>query len=222
MMISPETLDFLRKLKHNNNREWFEANKDYYLKAKKNFDDFVIRLIQIVKSVDPEIGIIEPKNCIFRIYRDTRFSKDKSPYKTNFGAYINRGGKNSRWAGYYFHIEPGEIFVSGGIYMPEADILKAVREAIADEPDTFLGIINDPEFKKYFPELAGEKLKTIPKAYPRNHPHIELLRYTSYIVYRSLKESELYSSEITDKIRDIFAQLKKFNDFLNNVIKHYV
>jgi uncharacterized protein (TIGR02453 family) len=221
-MLDTNVLDFLKALQKNNNREWFEANKEFYHKSKKSFDNFVLRLIQIVKSIDPQIGSPEPKDCTFRIYRDVRFSKEKSPYKTNFGAYVNRGGKNSAWAGYYFHIEPGEIFMSGGIYMPESPILKAIREAISDEPENFKAIIDDPGFKKYFPELYGEQLKTFPQGYPKDHPYIELLKYKSYIVYRPIEEKMLTSPFMEDEIRNTYTRLKTFNDFLNRAIEHLV
>jgi uncharacterized protein (TIGR02453 family) len=221
-MLDTYVLDFLKELKKHNNREWFEANKEFYLKSKKSFDNFVLQLIQIVKSIDPSIGSPEPKDCTFRIYRDVRFSKEKSPYKTNFGAYINRGGKNSPRAGYYFHIEPGEIFMSGGIYMPQSPILKAIREAIIDEPENFKAIIDDPGFKKYFPELNGEQLKTFPQGYPKDHPDIELLKYKSYFVMRPVDEKILTSPGLVDEIRNTFTRLKPFNDFLNRAIEHLV
>ncbi len=221
-MINPEILEFLKKLKKNNNREWFAANKSLYLKAKTSFDDFVHELIQIVKSIDPDIGLLEPKDCTFRIYRDIRFSKDKSPYKTNFGAYINRGGKNTQWAGYYFHIEPGEIFMSGGIYMPQPPVLKAIRKAIFDDPEIFLALINDRGFKEYFPELYGEKLKTIPQGYPKDHAASELLKYKNYIVYRELQESTIKAQNFSDIIIKTYTQLKKLNDFLNKAIEDVV
>lgn len=221
-MISPDILDFLRELRKNNNREWFENNKENYLRAKMNFDNIVVELIQLVKSIDPETGLLEPKDCTFRIYRDVRFSKDKSPYKTNFGAYINRGGKNSGFAGYYFHIEPGSVFLSGGIYMPEAPVLKAIRDAIFDAPEVFKAILENPSFKKYFKGLSGEKLKTVPRAYPRDHPDAELLKFKNYYVDRPLRESILYTPGIFTEIRNTFKELKKLNDFLNRAIEHVI
>ena len=221
-MVNSGILDFLKELKKNNNREWFEANKEFYQTSKKSFENFVLQLIQIVKSIDPGIGSPEPKDCIFRIFRDVRFSKEKSPYKTNFGAFISAGGKNSAKAGYYFHIEPGDIFLSGGIYMPESSVLKAIREAIADEPETFKAIIDDPEFKKFFHELSGEQLKTYPQGFPKDHPFIELLKYKSYFVYREINEKMLSSARLAEEIRNTFTRLKPFNDFLNRAIEHLV
>jgi uncharacterized protein (TIGR02453 family) len=217
-MISPDILDFLRKLKKNNNREWFDANKDFYRKVKNEFDDFVLRLIHIVKGIDPDIGFPDVKDCTFRIYRDIRFSHDKSPYKTNFGAYINRGGKNAKWAGYYFHIEPGDIFLSGGIYMPEPPVLKALREAIFEEAEVFKQIIHDPVFQKYFPELHGEKLKSIPKGFPKDFPDAELLKFKSYFVMRNVSESMMYAADFENEIIETYSVLKKLNDFMNKAI----
>jgi uncharacterized protein (TIGR02453 family) len=219
-MFDTEILRFLRELRKNNNREWFELNKAFYQKSKKSFESFVLSLIQIIKSIDPGIGSPEPKDCIFRIYRDVRFSVDKVPYKTNFGAFINRGGKKSQTAGYYFHIEPGEIFISGGIYMPASPVLKAIREAIFDEPDSFKAIISHPDFKKYFPGLAGERLKTAPQGYPKDHPDIDLLKFKSYYVYRPLDEKTLSSPMLEDEVGKTFVQLKTFNDYLNQAIEH--
>ena len=219
-MLEKYVLDFLKALKKNNNRIWFEANKELYLKAKRNFEHFVLQLIQILKSVDPRIGSPEPKDCIFRIYRDVRFSKEKSPYKTNFGAFIGHGGKNLSRAGYYFHVEPGEIFISGGIYMPESPILKSIRDAIYDEPEVFKAIIINPEFKKYFSELSGEQLKTYPQGYPKDFPFIDLLKYKSYYVYRPINEKMLTSDTLAEEIRNAFIRIKPLNDFLNRAIEH--
>jgi uncharacterized protein (TIGR02453 family) len=221
-MFDKDIFVFLKDLKKNNNREWFTANKASYLNARKSFEDFVLQLIGIVKSVDPEVGSPDPKDCIFRIYRDVRFSTDKSPYKTNFGAFISKGGKKLSYAGYYFHIEPGEIFISGGVYMPPNNILKAIREAIFDEPELFRKIIGNPGFKKYFPELGGEKLKSSPQGYPKDHPDIDLLRYKNYYVWWEMDEKFLNSPQFEDELRKSVIQLKKLNDFLNKAIDHSI
>jgi len=136
------TMDFLFQLRGNNNREWFNSNKDLYNEAKNEFEGFVNILIPTTKSIDSEIDVVSAKECTFRIFRDVRFSKNKSPYKINFGAYISKGGRKNPFAGYYIHLQPGESFVGGGIYMPESKYLKAIRKKIYENVDEYKGIIN--------------------------------------------------------------------------------
>jgi uncharacterized protein (TIGR02453 family) len=221
-ILNPEILSFLTSLEQNNNREWFEKNKKLYLIAKNSFDDFVMQLIQTAKSIDPEIGFLEPKNCTFRIYRDIRFSKEKTPFKTNFGAYISKGGKNSEFAGYYFHLEPSESFVAGGKYMPQGPMLKAIREAIFYEPETFRAILENPSFKKHFSGIMGDTLKTAPQGYPKDHPDIDLLKYKGYAVFKPLTSEMLNSPDLLDEIRLSWIELKTLNDFLNRAMSHVI
>ncbi len=220
--LNPEILTFLSSLEKNNNREWFEKNKNQYLSAKNSFDDFVMTLIQIAKSIDPEIGSLEPKNCTFRIYRDVRFSKEKTPFKTNFGAYISKGGKNSEWAGYYFHLDPSESFIAGGKYQPQGPTLKAIREAIFYEPENFRAILEKPSFKKHFSGIMGETLKTAPQGYPKDHPDIDLLKYKGYAVFQPLNKTLLQSNNLTDEITTAWKELKVLNDFLNRAMEHII
>ncbi len=220
--LNPEILAFLTALEKNNNREWFDANKSMYLKAKDSFDDFVSQLIQLAKSIEPEIGYLEPKNCTFRIYRDVRFSKEKTPFKNNFGAYISKGGKNSEWAGYYFHLEPSESFIAGGKYQPQGAALKAIREAIIYEPENFRAIIEKPSFKKHFSGFLGDTLKTAPQGYPKDHPHIDLLKYKAYAVYQPISTGLLGSPKLLDEIAEAWKELKTLNDFLNKAMEHVI
>jgi len=221
-VLNPEILSFLNLLEKNNNREWFDKNKKIYLNAKNSFDEFVMQLIQIAKSIDPEIGFLEPGQCTFRIYRDIRFSKEKTPFKTNFGAYISKGGKNSESAGYYFHLEPTESFVAGGKYMPQGPLLKAIREAIFYESDVFRGIIEKPSFKKHFSGIMGETLKTAPQGYPKDHPDIDLLKYKGYAVFKPLNSELLTSADLLKEIRSAWTELKTLNDFLNRAMNHII
>jgi uncharacterized protein (TIGR02453 family) len=220
--LNPEILSFLTSLEKNNNREWFEDNKGLYLRAKNSFDEFVSLLIQTAKSIDPEIGYLEPKNCTFRIYRDVRFSKEKTPFKTNFGTYISKGGKNSEWAGYYFHLDPSESFIAGGKYQPQAPALKAIREAIVYEPDSFRAIIEKPSFKKHFSGFMGDTLKTAPKGYPKDHPDIDLLKYKAYAVYQPLDSKLLKSPDLLNEITLAWKELKTLNDFLNKAMEQVI
>jgi len=216
-MINKTTLDFLKLLKKNNNREWILANRPVYLAAKENFESFIQEIIDKVIDFDPIMKGLEAKSCIFRINRDIRFSNDKSPYKTNFGAFIVKGGKKNgdKFSGYYLHIEPEKSFIAGGAYMPPAPWLSAIREKIDDEPERFLKIINDKEFIKYFGAITGESLKKAPKGYPSDHPHIELLKYKSYLAMSELKDNQVLDEHYFDNVIKTMKAMKPFNDFLN-------
>ncbi len=222
-MITKDILKFLKELKENNDREWFAENKEWYEKSKKDFSEFVDLLILEIRKLDPEIGPLEAKDCQFRIYRDVRFSKDKSPYKTNFGAYISRGGKKLNFAGYYFHMEPGEYFLSGGVYMPDGTVLKAIRQEIFHRIDEFNGILNAPAFKKNFGGLSEmEKMKTAPKDFPKDFPDMELLKHKHYIMSKNLKEKELLSPDLIKVAKETYKAMVPFNHFLNAVIEDVI
>ena len=216
-MISEETIHFLRDLNKNNNREWFNLNKHRYEKARSEFEQFISDLIVHIAPFDPEITELNPKKCIFRIYRDTRFAKDKRPYKTNFGAHMAvYAAKPHDRAGYYVHLEPGNSFLAGGAYMPPAPWLNAIRQAIDKNGQKLTDIINDPLFKKYFTEMQGEKLKTTPKDYSADHPFIELLRHKSFLAMHRLNDSQVLSADLIQHAANVFAALKPFDEFLND------
>jgi uncharacterized protein (TIGR02453 family) len=222
-MITKDILKFLKELKENNNREWFAENKEWYEKSKADFSEFVEHLIIEIRKFDPEIGPLEAKDCQFRIYRDVRFSKDKSPYKTNFGAYISRGGKKLNFAGYYFHMEPGEYFMSGGVYMPPGPVLKAIRQEIYHRIDEFNAILNAPAFKKHFNGLAEmEMMKTGPKDFPKDFPYMDLLKHKHYIMSRDLKEKDVLSPDILKMARETYKAMVPFNHFVNSVIEDVI
>lgn len=216
--ISRTTLEFLNGLKYNNNREWFLKNQSDYKGARTNIESFVQKLINELVLFDPIIKGLEVKNCLFRINRDIRFSNDKSPYKTNFGAFIVRGGKKNgdKFAGYYFHIEPGESMIAGGAYVPPSPWLNAIREKISDNADEFLKIINDKTFKKQFGSLEGEKLKTAPKGYPSDHPQIELLKMKSFLAMKQVPDDQVLAPDYFEQVISGFKAMKPLNDFLNN------
>jgi uncharacterized protein (TIGR02453 family) len=215
--IKTSTLQFLSDLKKNNDKEWFNRNRAEYEDARKNFGSFVQNIIEGITEFDPIMKGLEAKNCIFRIFRDTRFSNDKSIYKTNMGAFIVRGGKKNgdRFAGYYIHIEPGECMIAGGAYMPPAPWLAAIREKISEQGEVLGEIISDREFKTYFKGLDGEKLKTSPKGYPKDHPYIELLRYKSYTVARHVTDRQISAPDSYDMIIKTCRAMKPLNDFLS-------
>lgn len=212
-------LQFLAELKDNNNRNWFQANDSYYRKALKEYESFVNALIPAIREFDSLIGTVSAKDCLFRIYRDVRFSRDKSPYKTNFGAYIARGGRKSMMAGYYVHAEPGGSFLAGGLYMPPADVLKKVREEIYYNVDDFKKILHNREFKKYFPELDDpQKLVKAPKGFPSDWPDIDLLKLKSYAVINYVDDELVVSDAYLEYARNAFRQLSRLNDFFNKIL----
>ncbi len=218
-MISTKLTSFLEALKENNDREWFNANKTWYNEVKAEFEAFTAKMIAIVGKIDPDVAYLEPKDCLFRIYRDTRFSHNKVPYKTNMGAYITKGGKSGNFAGYYFHIEPGSCFLAGGIYMPMPDVLKKIRTEIYENSDEFLSIINNTVFKKHFGNIDDEmKLKTPPKGFPKDFEHIEYLKFKNYTVSKAVPEKIFRSEKFFSEITEVFTILKPLNQYLNQAI----
>jgi uncharacterized protein (TIGR02453 family) len=216
--IKKSTLDFLTAIERNNNRDWFIENRSLYLEAKNNFESFVQEIINKIIPFDPILKGLEVKSCVYRLNRDIRFSNDKSPYKSHLGAFIVRGGKKSgdKFAGYYFHIEPGKSIIAGGAYMPPAPWLSAIREKMSEKPDELIKIINSKKFKKYFGKIEGEKLKKMPKGYPADHPQIELLKYKSYLIMNEVPDKMVLSDDYFDYVIEVFRAMKPFNDYLND------
>jgi len=214
--LSKSTLTFLSDLRLNNDRDWFNVNRKRYTEARSDFESFVQAVIDEIVRFDPIYKGLEAKSCIFRINRDTRFSKDKSVYKTNFGAFMVRGGKKNgdRFPGYYLHLEPGESFVAGGSYIPPTPWLSAIRQKIDLNGDELLRIINTSEYRKYFDGLDGEKLKVPPRGYPKDHPHIELLKMKSFLADRNFTDKDVVSPGFFEVIVSAFRSMKPLNDFL--------
>jgi len=213
--LSPKVFDFLKKLTKNNNREWFTENKNLYTESQENVIAFLDDLIKEMSGFDDELGKIDAKKSLFRIYRDTRFSKDKIPYKTNFGASLGMG-KGSQKGGYYLHLEPGKSFIAGGIYMPESSVLKELRKEISLYGEDFLKILNNKDFKKYFPELdQDDKLKKVPQGFEKEDPMGEYLKLKNFIVVYNVKDEEILDKNATKNLAKIFALMKPLNDFLN-------
>src|SRR5687768_15678218 len=173
-MIEASTLEFLSKLAENNNREWFNSYKSDYEKSRENVLDFTAKVITGLSKFDNTIPVdLNPKDCVMRIYRDIRFSKDKTPFKTNFGIAISANGKNFKGPGYYVHIQPGKSFVAGGSWFPEAEELKAIRQEIDYNGSELRMILKEPSFIKEFGDLDREgALKTTPKGYSSDHEDI--------------------------------------------------
>jgi len=211
-------LDFLKELKENNDREWFNENRKKYDGAKTEFETLINKLIPKIYDFDPEIGSLTAKQCVFRIFRDVRFFKDKSPYKVNMGGFMSKGGRKGFHSGYYVHIEPGRSFLGGGIYMPPSDILKKIRQEIMYNVDEYKNIINNPAFKKIFTQMEGEKLKRPPKDFPADFPDIELLKCKSYVVLHDVKDKDILSKNFENYIIDVFKTMYPLNQFLNKAL----
>ena len=176
------TLNFVSALDQNNNRDWMDANKKWYQEARNEFIALAEILIRESSAFEPALADLEPKKCIFRINRDIRFTNDKRPYKNNFGMAMADGGRNSGNPIYYFHVEPGNSFVAGGLYMPESDTLKKIRQEVDYNAADLKKIVEEPAFANAFGALQGEQLKTAPRGYPKDHPNIALLKLKSYVV----------------------------------------
>lgn len=214
--IEQTTIKFLTDLARNNDRAWFAENRQRYESARDNFSSFVQAVLDKIVGFDPIFKGLEAKNCIFRINRDTRFSHDKSVYKTNFGAFMVRGGKKNgdKYPGYYLHIEPGQSFVAGGAYIPPAPWLNTIRENIADSGDLLLKIIDSPEYRKWFSGLEGEKLKVPPRGFAKDHPYIELIKMKSFLAEKSFPDKQVVSPDFFEDVTGAFRAMKPLNDFL--------
>jgi uncharacterized protein (TIGR02453 family) len=213
-----EIHDFLVDLNRNNNKEWFDENRVRYEETRKKFLYLTEVIINEVRSFDHTIEFLEPNKCMFRLYRDVRFSNNKQPFKTNYGSFIARGGRSAGNPGYYFQIQPGESFLSGGVYMPQPDMLKAIRNQIYNHPEEFIEILEETEFKARFALFSDDKLKTAPKGYPKDWEFIDLVRYRSYAPFRTIGEEELFSTELLENIINDFKILHRFNQYLYEAI----
>ncbi|MEA4981490.1 MAG: DUF2461 domain-containing protein [Paludibacter sp.] len=219
-MKTANILDFLSELKDNNNREWFAENKERYESTKKDFERISDALIFEISKFDEDIKHVAAKDCVFRIYRDTRFSHDKTPYKTHYGVFIAAGGgRKSVRGGYYFHLEPGNCFVATGVWCPPPEVLKALRQSVYENIDELKEIINHPDFSRYFKTFyQDDKLKTAPKGFPKDFNDIELLKLKHYMVEYKLDESFLTQNELVSKVAGIFKTAYPLNVFLNYTV----
>lgn len=213
-----KVLDFLQDLAVNNNKEWFHANRNRYEESRDTMLFVTEVLINEIRKFDPGISVMNPKDCMFRIFRDVRFSNDKRPYKTNFGIFIAKGGRKSMHAGYYLHIEPGTSFTGGGIYMPPAEPLKIIRNYLAEHGDEFMELINNKDFRSVYPEMHEHKLKTAPKGFPKDHPYIDLLRYKSFVFSTSLENKLITSDDFIQYVVNAFQKLQPVNELINTIL----
>ena len=216
-MITKEALKFLNDLIANNNTEWMHANKKRYENYKKDYHNFIGSILTEMKKLDKSLEPLEVKNCTFRINRDIRFSKDKSPYKTNMGVWMSQDRTQKNAPGYYIHYEPGNCFVAGGVWCPEANELKKIRKEIEFFYDDLEGIVSNKNFKKEFGQLDRSEnnvLKKAPKDFEANHPAIEFLKLKSFTTSVKINESVFTEADFSKKIAAKLILLKPLNDFL--------
>jgi len=212
-------LSFLEELEKNNTREWFHANKGWYEEAKTEMEAFVNALIPAIAKFDPGIKLVTAKDCMFRIFRDVRFSKDKSPYKINFGAWITRNGRKSCGPGYYIHFQPQESFLSAGVYMPDPNTLKKIRQEIYFNIREVKSILENKELKRYVKSLDEmDKLKLPPKDFPTDFPDIELLKNKHFTISSVITVKKIMEPSFPDYVLKVFQAMSPFNAFLGRAI----
>ena len=219
-MDFPQILKFLTTLARNNNRDWFEKHKDQYLQAKEYFEAFVAAYLGELTNFDPDLAGLNPKKLPFRIYRDVRFSKDKSPYKTNMGAGFSPNGKLMQEPGYYLHIEPGKSFVAGGMYMPDPSNLSKIRQESDYNGDAVQRIFNSKAFKKWFKGFDDfDKLKTVPKGYAKDHPRLDWLQHKTFIVSHRFTDAEMKDKKFIKKLVEASKAMKPLNEFMKEAME---
>ena len=213
------TIAFLRALARNNNREWFNDNKKTYQESLEQFREFAARLLEGMVMFDPSLGSVVPKDTIFRIYKDVRFSKDKSPYKTHFGCWMTKGGRKSTDAGYYFHLEPDNSFMAAGVWMPPKEQLHLIRQEIVFNPDSYLKVINDPVIRKGY-ERGGKEdmLKKGPLGFPKDFEHMEEIKYKHYIFSKYYQDDEILMENFPQKVVGDYQGLYPLVDYLNHAM----
>lgn len=218
-MLQPPTLKFLKLLAKNNNKVWFDEHKSDYQNAKADYESVVQQIIDGLAKQEPVLIGLQVKDCTFRIYKDTRFSKDKTPYKTNMGASFAPGGRKTPRPGYYFHLEPGgNSFAGGGLWMPEAPVLKKVRQEIDYNFEEFQQIISNKEFIRYFGKIEGESLKTAPQGYLPDNPAIAYLKLKSFTVWHHISDDAALQPALVREILKIFSVMQPFVKFMDRAL----
>jgi len=217
-------LQFLTDLNNNNNREWFAENKERYDLVRSEFETLSAALIVEISKFDEDIRHVDIKECVFRIYRDIRFSHDKTPYKTHFGVYIaSAGGRKSQRAGYYLHLDPAGCFIGAGVWCPQPNLLKVLRQSVYDNIEELNQIRTSPDFAQYFTSFYEEdKLKTVPRGFPKDFPDAELLKLKHYLVEYKLDSSFLESDDFILRVADIAKKAYPFNRFLNYTVDEFI
>ena len=214
-------IDFLRKLKRNNNRQWFEKHKEEFeTDVKLPMQSIIVALQPYFDSFAPQFDV-NPKRSLFRIYRDIRFSKDKTPYKTHVAAHFVQRGKpkGTEGSGFYLHIEPGEVFVGGGIYMPDNEQLKRIRGAIIERTEEFLEIVHTKSFVKRFKKIEGDTLQKVPRGYDPDHPMAEWLKLKQFFVGVEWKEEKCFKKAFVKQVAEVYEETTPLVMFLNDALK---
>lgn len=221
-MLQSNTIQFLKKLAKNNTKPWFDANRHLYEAAKADFLQLTAQVLKETAKFDASIAHLQPKECVFRINRDVRFSKDKSPYKTNMGMSIACGGKKGNFAGYYFHLESGKSFVGGGLYMPMPDDLKKLRQEIDYNFADFQKIIQHKNFRSAFGDLdfdAALSLSRAPKSYEEDNPAIKYIKLKSFIATHTIADTTLTDKSLVKQITQSFKALHPLLNFINGALE---
>lgn len=218
-----EILDFLGQLACNNNREWFEAHKDTYTRCRKQFEEFSAEYLRRLSEIDPALNGLQPKDCIWRIYRDVRFSSDKRPYKEWFGVFpAAKGGKKSDRGGYYVHLQPGHCLFAGGIWCPNKDLLHALRSEILANYDEVEDIFANPQTHKYFRDFdTDQMLKKVPQGFPADFVHADWLKRKAFTFSTPISDEQVCAPDFLDHVLDIATAAKPLNDFLNYTFEEY-
>ncbi|RZL65739.1 MAG: DUF2461 domain-containing protein [Pedobacter sp.] len=219
-MLKKDTLNFIKNVAENNNREWFAENKQKYEEAKADVLEFVSAIIPELSKIDPLISAdLDPKKCLMRIYRDVRFSKNKDPYKNNFGMWFSSKSKGGNEPGYYLHIQPGKSFIAGGYWMPEAPHVKLIRQEIDYNISDFKEVLENKDFKKNFKLGTANALKNAPKGYDPADPNIEYLKLKSFEASMKLDDEEFFKPTLVNKLISSFKTVNPLVAFLRNALE---
>ncbi|PBQ32410.1 TIGR02453 family protein [Sphingobacteriaceae bacterium] len=215
--ILPSTFEFLKSLKKNNTRDWFNAHKERYLEELSGIEKFADALLLEMNKHDV-IETPSGKKSLHRIYRDVRFSKEKTPYNTHWGGGFKRAGKTRRGS-YYFHLSPGNSFVAGGFWGPEPADLKRIREEFSYDPATFRKILKSKSFITHFGNLLGEQIKTTPKGFDANDAAIDLLRYKQFLLKKSFSDTEVMAPDFFKKANETYKAMRPFLDYMSDALR---
>jgi uncharacterized protein (TIGR02453 family) len=218
-MNTTQLFAFLTELARHNERDWFQTHKPTYDHLRREFEVAVAGWLCELTVSDTRLAGLEPKKCVFRIYRDVRFSKNKDPFKTHFSAYFSEGGKAGTGPGYYVQLGPqGQTMLAGGIYVPEKDQLTRIRQEIDYNGPALHQLLAAPEFRRYFPGLGGEKLKKAPTGYPADHPDVELLKHKSFVVSHHIPDTTVHQLDLATYVPTVFRALQPFCEFLREAV----
>lgn len=216
--VTQAMVEYLVGIFHNNNREWFTANKALYTQAKKDFEDIVQQCIDAICKVDSTIPKLAANTCMYRPNRDIRFTKDKRPYKDHFGAFISPNGKNWDGAGYYIHIEPmAESFFAAGNYYYRPTLVANMREQLVQNPKKFPQIVQKITATKQFDPLGGTALKRMPRGFDAHHQHADLIKLQSYVYKHTYSKTELQSKDFVGINTELSTIVVPFNQYLNTL-----